>query len=427
MASKIFISYRRDDAKADARGLRDGLARTFGAANVFMDVDNLLIGQRFDQELEKALDQCDVFLAVIGPRWTDLLAARQEQNERDYVSEEIAAALKRGAIVIPVLVDEASMPPQAALPEDLRDLALYQAHNVTHARFGRDVEELIAGIKASRKAHGTGNTGSGLRWVAASLVILSLLGGGGYVWWQASEQTRIANEKADAVRRKTAARAAEAAEEERQEAEREAKEAAAAAEAERKARDEEPTTTNAVVAEFAEDLFRDPGSPFIGNLNSDITIVEFFDYNCGYCRRGFADVTKLINTDSNLRIVFKEFPILSKDSELASRVALAAHEQGKYWELHRELISTRGTVDQSIALKAAKRLGLNMAKLRSDMNSPKIKDEIERVKKLANNLGILGTPHFFVGDRSVPGAPDNLFDLLSRHVADLRRTGCSYC
>ena len=122
MPGKIFISYRRDDAKADARNLRDRLAAAFGSANVFMDVDNLQAGQRFDQELDKALAQCDVLLAVIGPRWQTVLAERQSGPERDYVCDEIAAAIARGVIVIPVLVDGAKLPRGDQLPEVLRPL-----------------------------------------------------------------------------------------------------------------------------------------------------------------------------------------------------------------------------------------------------------------------------------------------------------------
>lgn len=85
MAGKIFVSYRRDDAAGDARGIRDALAANFGPTDVFMDVDNLLAGQRFDKELSKALDSCDVLIAVMGQRWMDLLTARTESGDRDYV------------------------------------------------------------------------------------------------------------------------------------------------------------------------------------------------------------------------------------------------------------------------------------------------------------------------------------------------------
>jgi hypothetical protein len=147
---KIFISYRRDDAAGDARGIRDALARAFGKSNVFMDVDNLLAGQRFDKELEKALSQCDVLIAVIGPRWMELLPARAQASEGDYVRDEIAAALKRGIVVIPVRVgQEGKLPPlprRDELPDDIRNLLLHQRHDVTHERFRRDVADLAAAI-----------------------------------------------------------------------------------------------------------------------------------------------------------------------------------------------------------------------------------------------------------------------------------------
>lgn len=156
MPGKIFVNYRRDDAPGDARGVRDAVAAKLGKANVFMDVDNLLVGQRFDIELAKALDNCDMLIAIIGPRWMELLRARQVSGERDYVREEIAAALKRGIVVIPVRVGrEGQMPPlprPEELPEDVRDLVLYQKHDVTHEKFGRDAADLIEAIKAVRKA-----------------------------------------------------------------------------------------------------------------------------------------------------------------------------------------------------------------------------------------------------------------------------------
>jgi formylglycine-generating enzyme required for sulfatase activity len=152
VAGKIFINYRREDARAEAARLRDRLAAAFGAANVFMDVDNLLPGERFDLKLQEALAETDVFLAVIGARWSELLAARSESGERDYVREEIAAALARKIAVIPVLVDRAPLPRAAELPGELRDLPLYQKHDVAHESFGRDAAALVEAIKAVRRA-----------------------------------------------------------------------------------------------------------------------------------------------------------------------------------------------------------------------------------------------------------------------------------
>jgi hypothetical protein len=151
---KIFISYRRDDVAGDARGIRDALAAKFGKSNVFMDVDDLLAGQRFDRELARALDDCDVLIAVIGRHWMEQLRAKTDSGERDYVREEIAAALRRDLVTIPVRVGLEgrlpSLPRGADLPDDIRDLVLHQKHDVTHERFGRDVVDLIEAIEAAR-------------------------------------------------------------------------------------------------------------------------------------------------------------------------------------------------------------------------------------------------------------------------------------
>ena len=180
MPGKVFVNYRRDDEPAMAARIRDRLAATFGDANVFMDVDNLLAGQRFDKELEKALDQTDVFVAVIGPRWLELLAERRASGKRDYVREEIAGALQRGIVAIPVLIERTPLPRFDALPEDIRDLVLHQSHEVAHSRFGRDVAELVEAIRLGRKVArvGVGGRGAAVRWVAVAAVASLVVGGG---------------------------------------------------------------------------------------------------------------------------------------------------------------------------------------------------------------------------------------------------------
>jgi hypothetical protein len=149
---KIFISYRRDDSAASAARIGDRLAQAMGRKRVFMDIDNLTAGQRFDKELENALAQCTVFIAVIGPRWTDVLRQRMQSAEGDYVRKEISAALKRGLLVVPVLVDGATLPHRDLLPIDIRDLVLHQKHSVEHERFGRDIDDLIDAIKIGGKS-----------------------------------------------------------------------------------------------------------------------------------------------------------------------------------------------------------------------------------------------------------------------------------
>ena len=150
MAGKIFVNYRRDDVRADARDIAGRLSCTFGRRNVFMDVDNLIAGQRFDQQLETSLAQCDIFIAVIGNKWGDILAQRQAVNEQDFVVDEIAAAIARGIPVIPVLVDGAPLPQAIALPTSIAALPLYQSHEVKHESFGRDAEALVSAIRAIR-------------------------------------------------------------------------------------------------------------------------------------------------------------------------------------------------------------------------------------------------------------------------------------
>ena len=179
--------------------------------------------------------------------------------------------------------------------------------------------------------------------------------------------------------------------------------------------------------ESAGEIFRRPNAPTAGNPSGDVTVVEFFDYNCGYCKRAFGDVAKLIEKDAKVKIVLKELPILSKGSEEGAKVALAAKLQGKYWEAHRALLALRGEINEQSALKAVEKLGLDMSKLKKDMESAEVRGEIETVRNLAQKMGIQGTPHFLVGDKAIPGAPQNLLEVITGHVAEVRKNGCSVC
>ena len=183
----------------------------------------------------------------------------------------------------------------------------------------------------------------------------------------------------------------------------------------------------AAITENAAAIYREPDASVAGNPAGDITVVEFFDYNCGYCKRGLHDVIKLVETDPKVRVVFKELPILSKGSEEASRVALAARKQGKYWEIHRAMLESKGQMNEASALRIAEKLGLNMDKLKQDMASPDVDTEIKKSEDLAKKMGVNGTPHFLVGDRAIPGAPEDLYDQLEKHVTELRKQGCAYC
>jgi len=184
----------------------------------------------------------------------------------------------------------------------------------------------------------------------------------------------------------------------------------------------------AAIVEQSQEIYYSPGAPVIGNPSGDITVVEFFDYNCGYCKRAFPDVSKLIEKDTKVKFVLKELPILSKGSEEASRVALAAKAQGKYWEVHRALLTFRGQANEQTALAIAEKAGVDMAKLKADMKSDAVTGEIARVRELAQSMGIQGTPHFLVADRAIAGAPQNLLEVMAKHISDVRSEGgCKVC
>lgn len=178
------------------------------------------------------------------------------------------------------------------------------------------------------------------------------------------------------------------------------------------------------ISDNADMIFRDNYGLEAGDPEGDVTIVEFSDYNCPYCKRAFESLTKLLDSDKKVRVILKEFPIFGERSEGAARVAIAAKNQGKYFEVHTALLENRGQNNEQTALKLAERLGLDMEKLRADMNSDETKKIIRETRELGNKLGIQGTPFYLVGDRSIPGAPDNLLEVFQQNVADVRKNGC---
>ena len=160
------------------------------------------------------------------------------------------------------------------------------------------------------------------------------------------------------------------------------------------------------IASKADEILRDPAAPVGGNEAGDVTLVEFFDYNCKYCRAVAPTITEVLAADPGLRLVYKEFPILGDGSTAAARVTLAAGRQGKYHELHQALMGASASVTEQSALDAAAGFGLDMARLRRDMADPAIAAAIARNQALAAELGINGTPGFVIGQEIVPGAID---------------------
>jgi protein-disulfide isomerase len=159
-----------------------------------------------------------------------------------------------------------------------------------------------------------------------------------------------------------------------------------------------------VLASKKRDVFNDPQSPVGGNAKGDVTMVEFFDYRCPYCKMVEPKLEQLLGEDRELRFVYKEFPILGADSETASRAALASVKQGKYEALHRALMALKGQVDEEAVMKTAASVGLDTKRLAQDMKSPEIERALQANFDLADALDIHGTPAFIVGDQIVASA-----------------------
>jgi protein-disulfide isomerase len=158
------------------------------------------------------------------------------------------------------------------------------------------------------------------------------------------------------------------------------------------------------VAQKQDQIFNNPADPVVGNVNGDVTVVEFFDYRCPYCKRVSDSLMTLVKDDPNVKVVFKEFPILGPESVVAARIALAAHRQGKYEQVHTAFMAHKGSFEQSDLLELAASVGADPAKLAADMQDPAIQGQLLATESLAAALGITGTPGFLFGKKLIPGA-----------------------
>lgn len=161
-----------------------------------------------------------------------------------------------------------------------------------------------------------------------------------------------------------------------------------------------------IIAARSEEIFNDPATPVGGSAQGDVSLVEFFDYNCPYCRRVAPILAEIEKDDRKLRFVYKEWPILGPNSEFAARAALASRSQGKYAEFHKALMLGSGLVNESKVLEVATQVGLDVNRLKQDMEAPEITALIERNRELAQALRITGTPSFVIGDEVLRGAAD---------------------
>ncbi|HVI91327.1 MAG TPA: DsbA family protein [Dongiaceae bacterium] len=179
--------------------------------------------------------------------------------------------------------------------------------------------------------------------------------------------------------------------------------------------------TKIILASAKEELLNDPAAPVLGNPHGDVTVVEFFDYKCPYCKRVADDLNRLIVDDPKIRVVFKEFPILGPDSQIAALGGLAANRQGKYGAYHQAAMEHRGPFSEDVVTTIAKDIGLDMDRFKADLADTTLLDAIKKNQALADKLSIDGTPAFIIGQEKVPGAID--YDSMKKLVDEARKSG----
>lgn len=178
----------------------------------------------------------------------------------------------------------------------------------------------------------------------------------------------------------------------------------------------------AAVQKNAEVIFNSPRGVIVGNRSGDVNFVEFFDYNCGYCKKAMVDMLELMKADPKLRVVLKEFPVLGPSSLEAAQVAIAVRMQDptgkKYLDFHQRMLNGRGQADKARSMAAAKDAGADMAKLEKDLASPEIRATLEENFKLAEDMGLNGTPSYVIGKQVVVGAVG--LEGLSKKISEAR-------
>ena len=172
------------------------------------------------------------------------------------------------------------------------------------------------------------------------------------------------------------------------------------------------------LAERRADIYEDPLAPVAGNPQGDVTIVEFFDYHCDYCKQVHPVLKKVLAEDKGLRVIFKELPILSDNSRFAALAALAAARQGKYLEIHNALMDNKNQVSRERLVQIAGELKIDSKRLLKDMEDPQLEAHVDRNLELARALNVTGTPGFLIGRKVVPGAID--YSTMKRLIAEAR-------
>jgi len=190
-------------------------------------------------------------------------------------------------------------------------------------------------------------------------------------------------------------------------------------ELERREDSERDTQAQKGIVEHQKELLNDPDSPVSGNPGGDVTIVEFSDYQCPYCKRAYPAIKSVVAADGKVKLIYKDLPILGEASKIAALAALASRNQDKHEAFHNALMEFNGRLDRDRIMEIAKSVGIDTDKLQKDMEDPKLKEIIERNLALASALGVRGTPAFVIGKQFVPGAVDA--DALKQLIEDARK------
>jgi protein-disulfide isomerase len=190
----------------------------------------------------------------------------------------------------------------------------------------------------------------------------------------------------------------------------------------------EADARQSAVADQAGVVFSSPHQANVGNPKGDATLVEFFDYNCHYCKGALPDIAKLMQNDPNMKLVLKDFPVLGPGSVEAAKVATAVRNQlhgDKFWQFHVKLLGSHGPVGKAEALAVAKEMGVDMDRLNKDMENPDVTAGLEEVMHMADALQINGTPSFVVGQEVVVGAVG--YDQLKQKLDSVHKCGHAVC
>ena len=199
-------------------------------------------------------------------------------------------------------------------------------------------------------------------------------------------------------------------------------------EMERKQKSDEAAARSKAVSDASPLIFNSPRQAVLGNPNGKVTLVEFFDYNCGYCKKSLDDIVQLVKEEPELRLVVKDFPVLGPGSVEAAQIATALRKQftgDKYWQFHFKLLGMKGQIGKTQANAVARDMGADMDKLARDAASPETRESIQEVMKLADGLQLTGTPTFVVGDDVVVGAVGH--DELKSRIDSVKKCGKTAC